>query len=213
MKDTKAWRKKLITTIDDLKQKHLASLEPAVKRTYQCGDIDAELKTVADIQNFNFFGDISKIPMDPVLLLAKGLRDDYDSICLPGRHYCNISDSVTGLLQWQRISGSEDGLHSRDDYFIKIVKVLACAKVIRNSTAKSGSVSGKRPDCCILKNDVAVVRLEEKDEESKMEKAISELGDKMAGWLEIYGNIPFIVAIAIAGDELNVYKITKSMEK
>lgn len=152
IKKTEEYREELIATIKRLKEEHLDSTKAAVERKYQCDAIDTELTTVEAIKEFNFFGEIPKIPMDAVLLLAKYLQNprQYDSICLPGRHYCKISDSVAGLLAWKRISGSEDGLHSRDDYFIKIVSILSGAKVIRNTTANSGSISGKRPDCCIL---------------------------------------------------------------
>ena len=131
-----------------------------------------EFPPIKDVTKFNLLEPIPKVPMPPVVLKIKDLDPEQcRKICdLDSRSFCKISDNVAGVLAWNRIADSEDGIHSRDDHLVHIIAKISSSKVTRN-TNDTGSQSGTRPDLCIYVSGVPVVRMEEKADETELNTA------------------------------------------
>ena len=183
-----------------------------VRVNYNYGELER-----AALSTFDVLGTIQKITVPYVGFRMASLHpDDYQDISeFTNRsgdvNFCNISSSVIGVLEWTRSdANSEDGLHGRDDYFLRIITIISGAEQIRNSR-DLGSCTTKRHDSCLLLSGVPVVRVEEKSAGSDLSIARNELRGKMRAWLSHYGNIPYIIGVAIAGDSLNIYSIDREM--
>ena len=163
-------------------------------------------------EKLNVIGAIPKIPMPPSLMRVRGLfQEDFEDICEYGEAYCDISDPVAGLLQWQHLASSECGMIGRNDNFLSIITKVSGATLIRDKN-DVGSVSGKRPDACVLQDGVPLFRLEEKYEQRELQTAKLELKYKMVHWLQQYGNIPCVIAVVIAGNTLALYRINAHLD-
>ena len=127
---------------------------------------------ITDVTKFYLLEPIPKIPMPPVVLRIKDLDPELcRKICdLDSSSFCKISDNVAGVLAWNRIADSEDGIHSRDDHLVYIIAKISSSKVTRN-TNDTGSQSGKRPDLCIYVWGVSVVRMEEEADATDLNTA------------------------------------------
>ena len=156
---------------------------------------------------------INKVWMPRVILAMKNLvPNEYETICeLSGGIHCEITDAVAGVLEWKRIASSEAGAISRNDHFLYIIAGI-CGATVTRDTNDTGSVSGKRPDGCLLLDGIPVFRLEEKSEDSELSNAIRELHEKMVSWLPQYGDIPCLIGVAIAGNTLALYRIDTHLE-
>lgn len=156
---------------------------------------------------------INKVWMPRVILAMKNLvPNEYETICeLTDGIHCEITGAVAGVLEWKRIASSEAGAISRNDHFLYIIAGI-CGATVTRDTNDTGSVSGKRPDGCLLLDGIPVFRLEEKSKDSELPIAIRELHEKMVSWLPQYGDIPCLIGVAIAGNTLALYRIDTHLE-
>ena len=160
-------------------------------------------------ENWETIPEIPKMPMHKAILRAKGVDPvQCERICNFGQSICNISDDVAGILAWNRMADSEAGSISRNDYILNIVKKLSGGVVIRD-THDVGSSHLLRTDACTLSMGIPVVRFEEKTHDTGYQTAMQELNNKMVTWLSQYGTLPYIIGVAIAGNQMSLSCITR----
>jgi len=165
-----------------------------------------------DQVNFSF---LANIPEQLVVgvMLAKTSHLQYDRftaipwIKLEKESTCEIATALCEFLKNERTGTTEDGLHQRDDFLMKIIREIAVLKPERNTTSDS-TLAQTRPDGYLYSEGFPpVVVWEEKSKDSELDEARADIRNKFR-WLQHYGKLNFIVVISIAGDSVEFSKMT-----
>ncbi len=140
---------------------------------------------------------------------ADSARFGYFELCNPFvASNVKMSEWMAQFSDNHKMGTNEDALHSRDDILLQIIEHVGSVITERNKISSS-TLKATHLDAYLYKCGCPpVVIVAEKATAAMMDDAVSDITTKVH-FLPHYQKLPFLVGIAIAGDDVRMFKLGK----
>jgi hypothetical protein len=120
--------------------------------------------------------------------------------------HAKMSEWIAQVSDNHKMGTNEDALHSRDDLLLQIIEHVGSVITERNKISSS-TLKATRLDAYLYESGrPPVVIVEEKASGDMMQAAVSDITTKVR-FLPHYQKLSFLIGIAIAGDEVRMFKL------